>query len=430
MSFLTAWLEHYGYGILFIALFLEMLALPLPGEVLLSYAGLLVFQGKLSLPLAILLAGAGASAGMTLSYWIGFRLGKPFFEKYGARFHMGPDKLDKVSHWFQKYGNVSLMVAYFIPGVRHITGYFSGTTRLSFRKYAAFAYSGAFLWVGVFLTLGKLLGPKWELYHHTINRYLLIGGIGTAFLLIMVYFYRNRREEWRARATLLLEKGLTRFHTAGNVRFLLISAFAVLVGFLSLAIGMIQDFLAQEFSMFDEIATFLIGELFSSGWSVWMNRFAMLGTYYFWGPLILVTALWILLKGKERRLELSFLGLVVLGGEALDEGLRYLFHRTGPLPSGLRDPYTFPSEQSLLSLIVVGIAVYLGVRHYGGVKLRMAGVLSVILISLLVGITRIYFGIQYPSDVAAGFAFGGVWLSLNVVLLEIFRLLSERSRQA
>lgn len=67
-------LEHYGYWVLLSALFLEMLALPLPGEVLMSYAGLLVFQGKLNWLLAIISAGAGTVIRMTLSYWIGYRL--------------------------------------------------------------------------------------------------------------------------------------------------------------------------------------------------------------------------------------------------------------------------------------------------------------------------------------------------------------------
>ncbi|WKU22207.1 lipid A 1-phosphatase [Priestia megaterium] len=46
-----------------------------------------------------------------------------------------------------------------------------------------------------------------------------------------------------------------------------------------------------------------------------------------------------------------------------------------------------------------------------------------ILILLLIAISRLYLSIQYPSDIAAGYVFGGVWLGLNVLLLEIFRLM-------
>ncbi|WP_274648675.1 DedA family protein [Paenibacillus humicola] len=188
---LNAWLVHYGYGVLFAALLLEMLALPLPGEVLMSYAGLLVFEGKMNLPLSILSAGGGVTAGITLSYWIGFRLGRPFFERHGRRFHLGPDKLDRTSRWFERYGNLLLLIAFYIPGIRHFTGYFSGVTRMAYARYAAFSYTGAFVWTGVFITLGSLLGPKWEHYHHIVNRVLAAAFIAAAIAALLVYGIRR-----------------------------------------------------------------------------------------------------------------------------------------------------------------------------------------------------------------------------------------------
>lgn len=52
-----------------------------------------------------------------------------------------------------------------------------------------------------------------------------------------------------------------------------------------------------------------------------------------------------------------------MGGEALDEGLRALFHRIGPSSLSYPFPSTFPSEQTLISLTVCGFAAYLLVRH-------------------------------------------------------------------
>ncbi|WP_218917548.1 DedA family protein [Paenibacillus stellifer] len=89
MLHLTMLLQHYGYGILFTALFLEMLALPLPGEMMMSYAGLFVYEGKLNMGMSIAVASLGVSAGITLSYWIGYRLGKPFVLKHGHKVHLG-----------------------------------------------------------------------------------------------------------------------------------------------------------------------------------------------------------------------------------------------------------------------------------------------------------------------------------------------------
>ena len=94
MGNLTTYIDQFGYIVLFFALLLELLALPFPGEVLMGYSGFLVYQGHLNWMLSIIIAGAGASIGMTLSYWIGYRLGTPFFEKHGHRFHMGPKQIE------------------------------------------------------------------------------------------------------------------------------------------------------------------------------------------------------------------------------------------------------------------------------------------------------------------------------------------------
>lgn len=129
------WIDQHGYIVLFFVPMLELLFLPVSAEVVMGYGGVLVFQGKLNWVVSILMAGAGSSIGMTLAYWIGYKLGPPFFEKYGSRIHMGPERLKKISQWFQRYGNKIIIMNYFIMGVRHVTGYFSGTTRISFRTY-------------------------------------------------------------------------------------------------------------------------------------------------------------------------------------------------------------------------------------------------------------------------------------------------------
>lgn len=423
MNAVTVWLEQYGYGVIIIALFLEMLALPLPGEMLMSYTGLFVFEGKLNGPLSILSASAGVTAGITLSYWIGYRLGQPFVHKYGDRVHLGEEQLLKMNVWFEKYGDKLLFFAYFIPGVRHITGYFCGVTRMPFRKYAIYAYSGAIFWVSLFISLGRVLGPKWEAYHQTVNRYMILFGIGSALLTVLIYVVRKYRQRMLAVLMDWLALAVRRFHSLGKVRFLVLSSFAAFVLFVSLMLGLIQDFLAREFIQFDEVASYIVLSVFGPDWQNLMNIFALLGTVYLYGPLIAITAVWIMLSARQKLLELFFLFWVVVGGEALDEGLRLLFHRPGPVAAGYPIFNTFPSEETLTSISVCGFSAFLLLRHYSNNLVRISAVFAVILVALLVGISRIYFKVQFPSDVAAGYVFGGVWISLNVILLEVLRVL-------
>ncbi|MFC5449218.1 VTT domain-containing protein [Paenibacillus aestuarii] len=422
VHFIQGLLDQYGYYVLGIALMLELLALPLPGEVLMTYSGLMIYQGHLNWVVSILTAGCGASLGMTLSYWIGFKLGKPFFEKHGAKIHFGPDKLQKTSGWFERYGNKLLIIAYFIPGIRHFTGYFSGVTRMPLRTYMLYAYPGAFIWTGTFISLGKILGPKWEQFHHTITKYLLIAGVIAALMFIIVYVFKRYREQIYSSTAKGLSAGVATFHSLGRVRFLLLASFCVFLTLFILMAGLIEDFVGNEFADFDEVTTFIVLVLFEeSWWSTWMNRFADLASLSVLLTIAALTIVWILLKSKDRLLEIGFMLFVLIGGEVWDEGLRRLFHRTGPQ----NVVGTFPSEQTLITIIFLGFAMFLFVRHLHVTWVRTGAVIFVLAVSLLVGLSRIYFNIQYPSDVVAGYVFGGVWLSLNVILLEIFRLIQR-----
>ncbi|WP_242949507.1 DedA family protein [Clostridium pasteurianum] len=134
MQFIKLLLDEYGYSVLFISLMLELIALPLPGETLMSYCGYLVYIGTLNWTISVILAALGTIIGITISYFIGRTLGIDFLNKFGRYLHIKPESFEKVSKWFEKYGCGILVISYFIPGVRHLTGYFAGITKISLKK--------------------------------------------------------------------------------------------------------------------------------------------------------------------------------------------------------------------------------------------------------------------------------------------------------
>jgi membrane protein DedA with SNARE-associated domain len=170
-----------------------LIAFPTPGETLMTYCGFLVFQGRLNCAISVVVAAFGVICGITVSYFIGHAIDDTFLKKYGKYIHMSPEKLESTSKRFQRYGNGLLIVAYFIPGVRHVTGYFSGITRIPYKKFAINAYIGAFLWTGTFISLGKILGSDWERFHSSIRKYLIIGSIIIGVALIAIYIYRKHK---------------------------------------------------------------------------------------------------------------------------------------------------------------------------------------------------------------------------------------------
>ena len=423
---ITAYLDQYGYIVLFLSLLLEMLALPFPGELLMTYSGFLVHQGNLNWIPSILVAGVGTTIGMTISYWIGYKLGTPFFKKYGQRFHMGPQRIEKTSIWFGKYGNKLLIITCFIPGVRHITGYFSGITRISFRTYALLSYSGAFFWVTTFITLGKILGPQWEQFHTSIKKYLIIGSIIAAVIIIVLYVYKKYKLEIKSLAIKLLAGILSVLHTRKRVGLLLIITTVVTLGLIILMIGLIQDFLGNEFQDFNEIVGLLISLTFKGNWSDTMRLFSLMGSRYVLVTLLILTVFWILRKGHNKKLELLSLGFVVLGGEIFEESLRKIFHTFSPIKHSLENQllYAFPSEQSLMTFVIYGFIVFFLARTIGKVWLHTFIPLIGLIALVLIAIGKLFMGNQLPSDVVAGYVFGGVWLGLCIILLEILRLLN------
>ena len=97
------------------------------------------------------------------------------------------------------------------------------------------------------------------------------------------------------------------------------------------------------------------------------------------------------------------------GGLALNELLKAYFHRDRPT-TALFHQYglSFPSGHAMMSMAYYGCLAWLVVQHSHrwGVATALVG------FALLIGLTRIYFHVHYPTDVTAGFAGGAAWLVL------------------
>ncbi len=158
---LSFWLLEYGGIALFSLLALEIVALPIPGEPLMILTGVLMCNGDLSIPPTILAAYAGAAVGISISYTIGRTAGSYLLAGHGSRIGITQMRMQKANSWFARFGKWTLMIGYFIPGIRHFTGFTAGVAALDYRQFMLFAYAGAFIWVSTFLSLGYFLGDYW-----------------------------------------------------------------------------------------------------------------------------------------------------------------------------------------------------------------------------------------------------------------------------
>ncbi|MBS0635087.1 MAG: DedA family protein [Verrucomicrobia bacterium] len=167
----SLWLLEYGPIVLFGLLALEIIALPIPGEPLMILTGVLMSNGDLS-SIPTLLAGyAGAICGISVSYILGRTAGTYLVVSYGDRLGLTNVRLQKVHDWFNRFGTWTLMIGYFIPGLRHFTGFTAGMATLEYRPFMIFAWGGAIIWVTTFLSLGYFFGDYWMTFFDKIMEF-------------------------------------------------------------------------------------------------------------------------------------------------------------------------------------------------------------------------------------------------------------------
>ena len=181
------WIEHHGYAGIFSLLAFGIVGLPVPDEWILTFSGFLAFKGTLRFVPTLIAAFLGSACGITVSYTLGRILDTYVIVKYGSLFHITPERMARVHGWFEKYGRWPLLIGYFVPGVRHLTGYVAGASELALSKFMLFAYSGAFCWAAVFICLGYFLGENWNRVLGEVHRTKLLT-ISALIIAVAGYF--------------------------------------------------------------------------------------------------------------------------------------------------------------------------------------------------------------------------------------------------
>lgn len=138
-------LMAYGSLALLILLGMGIFGLPVPEETLLVLAGRLMKTGDMPIATAALAAYVGVISGITISYILGRTAGRSIVKKYGK--YLPINKAEGFSKG-------ALLFGYLVPGLRHFTGIFAGSANMQFKDFALYAYTGAFFWVFLYLSIG------------------------------------------------------------------------------------------------------------------------------------------------------------------------------------------------------------------------------------------------------------------------------------
>lgn len=155
-----------------------------------------------------------------------------------------------------------------------------------------------------------------------------------------------------------------------------------------------------------------------TGSLVWITTFSLLTIFWLW-------------FNKKDKLSILFFMITIAGGGLLTYILKFFFHRARPSIDNLIDAsgFSFPSGHAMGSMIFYGFIGYLVIRSERNKMTKVITSIFLLLFILLIGISRIYLNVHYPSDVIAGFSAGLFWLILTISALRVLKWQRERKIQ-
>jgi len=142
---------------------IESACIPLPSEVIMPFAGYLVYSGRFpSLWVVALLGAIGCNLGSVLAYEIGAFGGRPLIERYGRYILMNRHDLEVSDRFFQKYGSITVFIGRLLPVIRTFIALPAGIARMPRLRFHIYTFVGSFPWCYALAYVGLKLGERWE----------------------------------------------------------------------------------------------------------------------------------------------------------------------------------------------------------------------------------------------------------------------------
>ena len=184
-----------------------------------------------------------------------------------------------------------------------------------------------------------------------------------------------------------------------------------------------EEVFRGETDRFDVSVRTFVHHYSSASLTKWMQSITFLGAPSVLFLLFVICSGYFLLAKWLRGA--AWLGVGVVGSVLLDTTLKLLFHRARPEPffGSLPRSYSFPSGHALSSFCFYGILAGLLDTRLRSLPVRITIWIVAAVLVLAIGVSRIYLGVHYPTDVIAGYMAAAVWVS---TLIYVDRMRSAR----
>jgi membrane protein DedA with SNARE-associated domain len=425
--------------------------LVVPGETVMLLGGAVAGQGAIDIYLLIAIAWFAAWLGDTTSFFLGRRLGREFVIRNGPRFGIGQERFEKVEDYFGRHGGKTIFIGRFVSLVRAFAPFIAGSSGMRYRAFVPYSILGTGLWASAHILIGYAFSRSID----TAAKYAGRGAflLGTLIVVVAgsVVLYRHLRQaENRRAAVAWMER-----HAASRWLVELARRFSPQLRFLWERVTPGGTFGLEFTSLMATLAVALfvliaytvivsgepgptpgdltaaeIAESLRTAWLVDVAKVvSALGAAAAVLPLAAIAAA--ALAARRRWAELGVLvagmAMIVLGFHELKAAV------DRPRPEGGLTGFSgssFPSGHAAYATFYVWGAVTIVMRLRPGMARGAAVVVAGIALTALVGLSRVYLGVHYMSDVNAGWALGAAAFSLCAAVALVIATVRQNGSRA
>lgn len=175
-----------GYSGIVLLMAIESACIPLPSELIMPFAGYLVFEGAMKLFWVATAGAIGCNLGSLVAYEMGYYGGRPLVEKYGRWVLLSHRELDWADKFFARWGPGAVFVGRLLPVIRTFIALPAGIARMPRLRFHAYTFLGSWPWCFGLAYLGMKLGENWRSLGKYFHRFDAI--IGALLVMGVVYF--------------------------------------------------------------------------------------------------------------------------------------------------------------------------------------------------------------------------------------------------
>ncbi|HEY2579791.1 MAG TPA: DedA family protein [Streptosporangiaceae bacterium] len=194
---MQSFLVHYGYAAVILFAFIEACCIPIPSEVTFGFAGVLAYQGHLSLPLVIILGTLAELAGSYVSFTVGRVAERPVIERFGRYLLVTKADIDRAERFLTGRGAWAIPVGRALPLVRAFTSLVAGFAGVRALRFGILSLVGTLIYATAISSIGYAVGSAWSRVEHDLSLagYAIAVLVVVAIVAFVIYRVRELKRE-------------------------------------------------------------------------------------------------------------------------------------------------------------------------------------------------------------------------------------------